>query len=110
MPEGHTLHRLAQSLDAAFAGTTPAVSSPQGPFAEGAALLDGRSVVEASAYGKHLFVEFSGEAWLNVHLGLIGKFAVDRISGYASVPPVWGQVRLRLVNDDYLADLRGVTT
>ena len=109
MPEGHTLHRLAQSLDVAFAGTTPAVSSPQGPFAEGAALLDGRSVVEASAYGKHLFVEFSGEAWLNVHLGLIGKFAVDRISGYASVPPVWGQVRLRMVNDDYLADLRGAT-
>jgi endonuclease-8 len=66
-------------------------------------------VVEASAYGKHLFVEFSGEAWLNVHLGLIGKFAVDRISGYASVPPVWGQVRLRMVNDDYLADLRGAT-
>jgi len=109
VPEGHTLHRLAQSLDAAFAGTTPAVSSPQGPFAEGAALLDGRSVVEASGYGKHLFVEFSGEAWLNVHLGLIGKFAVDRISGYASVPPVWGQVRLRMVNDDYLADLRGAT-
>ena len=109
MPEGHTLHRLAQSLDGAFARTTPAVSSPQGPFAEGAALLNGRSVVEASAYGKHLFVEFSGEAWLNVHLGLIGKFAVDRITGYASVPPVWGQVRLRMVNDDYLADLRGAT-
>jgi endonuclease-8 len=109
VPEGHTLHRLAQSLDLAFAGTTPAVSSPQGPFAEGAALLDGRTVTEASAYGKHLFVEFSGERWLNVHLGLIGKFSVDRITGYASVPPVWGQVRLRMVNDDYLADLRGAT-
>ena len=59
MPEGHTLHRLAQSLDAAFAGTTPAVSSPQGPFAEGAALLDGRQVTEATAYEKHLFVEFA---------------------------------------------------
>ena len=109
MPEGHTLHRLAQSLDAAFAGTTPAVSSPQGPFAEGAALLDGRQVVEATAYGKHLFVEFGGEAWLNVHLGLIGKFSVDRISGYASVPAPWGAVRLRMVNQDYLADLRGAT-
>ena len=107
MPEGHTLHRLAQSVDAAFAGTTPAVSSPQGPFAEGAALLDGRQVVEATAYGKHLFVEFDGEAWLNVHLGLIGKFSVDRISGYASVPPPWGAVRLCMVNQDYVADLRG---
>jgi endonuclease-8 len=107
VPEGHTLHRLAQSLDAAFAGTAPAVSSPQGPFAEGAALLDGREVVEATAYGKHLFVEFGGEAWLNVHLGLIGKFSVDRITGYASVPPPWGAVRLRMVNEDYVADLRG---
>ncbi|HEY6743029.1 MAG TPA: DNA-formamidopyrimidine glycosylase family protein [Lapillicoccus sp.] len=107
MPEGHTLHRLAQSVDAAFAGTTPAVSSPQGPFAEGAALLDGRQVVEATAYGKHLFVEFSGEAWLNVHLGLIGKFSVDRITGYAWVPPPWGAVRLRMLNQDYVADLRG---
>jgi endonuclease-8 len=107
VPEGHTLHRLAQSVDAAFAGTTPAVSSPQGPFAEGAALLDGRQVVEATAYGKHLFVEFDGEAWLNVHLGLIGKFSVDRITGYASVPPPWGAVRLRMVNQDYVADLRG---
>jgi endonuclease-8 len=109
VPEGHTLHRLAQSLDAAFAGTTPAVSSPQGSFAEGAALLDRREVVEATAYGKHLFVEFGGEAWLNVHLGLIGKFSVDRISGYASVPLPWGAVRLRIVNQDYLADLRGAT-
>jgi len=107
VPEGHTLHRLAQSVDVAFAGTTPAVSSPQGPFAEGAALLDGRQVVEATAYGKHLFVEFDGEAWLNVHLGLIGKFSVDRITGYASVPPPWGAVRLRMVNQDYVADLRG---
>ncbi len=109
MPEGHTLHRLAQSLDAAFAGTTPAVSSPQGPFAQGAALLDKRPVVAASAYGKHLFVDFAGEAVLNVHLGLIGKFAVDRITGQGSVPPVRGQVRLRMINDDYLADLRGAT-
>jgi len=63
--------------------------------------------VEATAYGKHLFVEFDGEAWLNVHLGLIGKFSVDRITGYASVPPPWGAVRLRMVNQDYVADLRG---
>ncbi|MEO8829807.1 DNA-formamidopyrimidine glycosylase family protein [Lapillicoccus sp.] len=109
MPEGHTLHRLAQALDAAYAGTTPSVSSPQGRFVEGAALLDGREVAGASAWGKHLFMEFAGDRWLNVHLGLIGKFSVDQISGYAVVPPPWGAVRLRMVNDDYLADLRGAT-
>ncbi len=109
MPEGHTLHRLAQALDGAFADTTPAVSSPQGRFAEGAALLAGRSVVAGSAWGKHLFMEFSGDRWLNVHLGLIGKFSVETYDPYAGVPPVWGQVRLRLLTDTHVADLRGAT-
>ena len=42
MPEGHTLHRLAAALDDAFAGQPSGSSSPQGRFAESAALLDGR--------------------------------------------------------------------
>lgn len=109
MPEGHTLHRLAQALDGAFAGTTPSISSPQGKFAEGAALLAGRSVVAGSAWGKHLFMEFSGDRWLNVHLGLIGKFSVESYDRNAGVPPVWGQVRLRLLTDTHVADLRGAT-
>jgi len=114
VPEGHTLHRLAQALDAAFHGTSPAASSPQGRFADGATLLDGREVVAASAWGKHLFVEFAGDTWLNVHLGLIGTFSVDQLDqlavddgGYAAVPPPRGAVRLRLVNAAHLADLRG---
>ena len=41
MPEGHTLHRLARDLDAAFGGRRVAVSSPQGRFADSAALVDG---------------------------------------------------------------------
>jgi endonuclease VIII len=111
VPEGHTLHRLAQALDAAFRGTRPSASSPQGRFEAGAARLDGREVLEASAWGKHLFMEFAGDTWLNVHLGLIGKFSVDQLAvdggGYAAVPAPRGAVRLRLVNDRYLADLRG---
>ena len=113
MPEGHTLHRLAQALDSAFAGTAPLVSSPQGRFTDGAALLNGREVLRATAWGKQLFVEFAGDQWLSVHLGLIGKFSVERLArdttGYAVVPPVWGQVRLRLLTDEYVADLRGAT-
>ena len=75
MPEGHTLHALAGRVHHAFAGTTLAASSPQGRFDDGAALLDGRVMLEASAWGKHLFVEFAGDAWLHVHLGLIGKMS-----------------------------------
>src|SRR5690606_22201290 len=76
MPEGHTLHALARDLTGAFAGTIPEVTSPQGRFAEGAALLDGHELVGARAWGKLLFVEFAAERILHVHLGLIGKFPV----------------------------------
>lgn len=108
MPEGHTLHRLAGALDHAFAGTVPAASSPQGRFAEGAALLDGLAVVSARACGKHLFVRFAQDRVLNVHLGLIGSFDVlPRTED--DVPAPVGAVRLRLVNDRAYADLRGAT-
>jgi endonuclease-8 len=110
MPEGHHLHRLARALDDAFAGTSPAVSSPQGRFVDGAALLDGRLVVEAFAAGKHLFVEFGGAAYLHVHLGLIGSFDISPVpQDGAGIPPVVGQVRVRLLTDSYVADLRGAT-
>ena len=111
MPEGHTLHALAGSIDHAFAGSPVSVSSPQGRFADGAALLDGRVLREASAWGKHLFAEFEGDAWLHVHLGLIGKFAVQQRDTSDGMPgahvPVQGQVRLRLLNDGWVGDLRG---
>ncbi len=107
MPEGHTIHRLAIDLSAAFAGTTPQVSSPQGPFVEGAALLDGHGVLGADAWGKHLFVDFSAQRRLHVHLGLIGKFTVTAVPQGMPSPPVRGAVRLRLADPDHVADLRG---
>ena len=55
MPEGHTIHRLAGSLNGAFRGTFPAVSSPQGRFVEGAAILDGRQFIVVAAAG-HMFM------------------------------------------------------
>ena len=107
MPEGHTTHALAGRLNEAFAGSPVAVSSPQGKFTDGAALLDGLTLVEATAWGKHLFVEFAGERWLDVHLGMIGKFSVTRMP-WRPVP-VEGQVRLRMLNDEWVGDLRGPT-
>lgn len=108
MPEGHTLHRLAGALDHAYAGTAPHVTSPQGRFAEGAALLSSRLVEGAEAYGKHLFVRFEGERVLNVHLGLIGSFDLLPYAAPAPPAPV-GAVRVRMVNDAWYADLRGAT-
>ncbi|MDP3969215.1 MAG: DNA-formamidopyrimidine glycosylase family protein [Nocardioides sp.] len=115
MPEGHTLHRLAGALTAAFAGSAVAVASPQGRFAEEAALLDGAVLEQAEAWGKHLFLTFAGDRVVHVHLGLYGKFAVTVLGpGAAEVPGPVGQVRLRLVTDagpggTAYADLRGAT-
>lgn len=105
MPEGHTLFRLARDLDAAFAGRPVRVSSPQGRFAAEAAQLDGQELVGAESAGKHLFIEFPGERFVHVHLGLIGTFQIS--VGPAPVPV--GLVRLRLVGDTAYADLRGAT-
>jgi endonuclease VIII len=105
MPEGHTLFRLARDLGEAFAGRAVRVSSPQGRFATDAAQLDGQVMVGAESAGKHLFVEFPGERFIHVHLGLIGKFDIHH--GGEQLPV--GQVRLRLANDTAYADLRGAT-
>lgn len=100
MPEGHTLHRLALDLSDAFAGTRPRVTSPQGRFAESAALIDGRLCSGAQALGKHLWLEFEDQL-LHIHLGLIGKFRIA-----APAPPL-GEVRVRISSADLAADLTG---
>lgn len=111
MPEGHTLHRLATAVDATFGRHPVRVSSPQGRFAESAALLDGRVLEGAESAGKHLFVHFAGQQVVHVHLGLYGRFDVH--AGVGEVPDPVGQVRLRLVRADpgssSYADLRGAT-
>ena len=74
MPEGHTVHRQAAEHAQRFVGHDVAVTSPQGRFTAGAAMLDGRRLESTEAYGKHLFLTFAGERLLHVHLGLIGKW------------------------------------
>ena len=108
MPEGHTLHRLALDLSDAFAGQQVRVSSPQGRFADSAALLDGQVVSGAEAWGKQLFVEFPGEQYVHIHLGLYGKLDLKPHTGEPPLPV--GQVRLRLTGSETYADLRGATT
>lgn len=103
MPEGHTLHRLANALMSTFAGQRVRVRSPQGRFAEAAALLDGTRLTDAEAYGKHLLVGFDAERLVHVHLGLYGTFDVTRAR---AVDPR-GAVRLRIAGADAYADLRG---
>jgi len=74
VPEGHSVHRLGRQFGDVFAGERLAVSSPQGRFAQGAALLDGHVLTGSYAHGKHLFLEFDHGLVLHVHLGLYGAW------------------------------------
>ncbi|MFE1953901.1 Fpg/Nei family DNA glycosylase [Streptomyces sp. NPDC059524] len=107
MPEGHTIHRLAQDHAARFRGTRTQVTSPQGKFSDAAALLTGQELTRTEAHGKHLFLGFGPEdSWVHIHLGLFGKYTL----GETPAPPPTDTVRLRLVNDTHYSDLRGPTT
>jgi formamidopyrimidine-DNA glycosylase len=136
VPEGHSVRRLAHQFADVFGGETLAVSSPQGRFAAGAALLDGHTLIEAQAHGKHLFLHFDHALVLHVHLGLYGAWdfggdeafrgassigaprkvgereTFDDGSGtaYDGPPAPVGAVRVRLVGRHGWADLRGATT
>lgn len=74
MPEGHSVHRIARQFDRNIVGRTVAASSPQGRFAEGAAVIDGREALEVRAVGKQMFLRFDPDVWLRVHLGMYGAW------------------------------------
>ncbi|MFG0294677.1 MAG: Fpg/Nei family DNA glycosylase [Maioricimonas sp. JB045] len=103
MPEGHTIHRLAADHRKRFVGTTLQVRSPQGRFADGAGQLDGQTLLDVDAWGKHLFYRWERGEILHIHLGLYGKFRPHR----APLPEPQGQVRLRAWNGTHGFDLNG---
>ncbi|MBX3312367.1 MAG: Fpg/Nei family DNA glycosylase [Microbacteriaceae bacterium] len=113
MPEGHSVHRIARQFNANFPGKPLQVSSPQGRFTAGAEMLDGDSIVEASAVGKHLFIEFERSEHLHVHLGIygawdfVGEVTVD--ATIASANGWMGQTNQRgtLLTEDEIFDAAG---
>jgi DNA-formamidopyrimidine glycosylase len=105
VPEGHTIHRLARDHAPLLVGRPVSCASPQGRFAEGAALLSGRRLERVDPYGKHLFYGFEGDLVLHVHLGLYGAFT----RGSGPPPAPRGALRLRMVAGDTWIDLRGPT-
>jgi endonuclease-8 len=79
MPEGDTLRRLAETINARFAGQRVTRSATRDPRI---ATVDfrGTVLVDADAYGKHLFVRFDDGRSLHAHLMLTGSFEVGRVS------------------------------
>lgn len=105
MPEGHTVHRIANAFQADFAGRAVTVTSPQGRFNSDAALISGRVLNRARAIGKQMFLEFDGGAVLRIHLGIYGKWQFHDSADAA----ITGQVRARFTTGEISADLRGPT-
>lgn len=120
MPEGHTVHRVAQDHGELFAGQRLVACSPQGRFSEGAAWLSGRRLDRVEALGKHLFYHWApkrraragdGAATpgdiLHIHLGLYGKFNLHKNPDAGEWPKPRGAVRLRIEGDAAAFDLNG---
>ncbi|NAZ88011.1 Fpg/Nei family DNA glycosylase [Kineococcus indalonis] len=105
MPEGNVVHRHARLLRERFGGQRLSVSSPQGRFAQGAALVDGHLLRGTDAHGKHLLLDLGEEQVLHVHLGLYGTWTL----GEGEPPEPRGAVRARLAGGGGWADLRGPT-
>ncbi|HVQ88890.1 MAG TPA: DNA-formamidopyrimidine glycosylase family protein [Actinomycetes bacterium] len=104
VPEGHTIHRLADDHAALFAGQRVQVTSPQGRFLA-AQLLDGQVLTSVEAWGKHLLYGFGPIGWVHIHLGLFGK--VWTHVGPQETPRQ--TVRLRLSTAESYFDLVGAT-
>jgi endonuclease-8 len=110
MPEGHTVHRTANQFNEFFAGKPLKIISPQGRFADSAKLIDGRTLLQANAIGKQMFLLFDNDLTLRIHLGIYGKWNYHFLDETTVVPPVpVGQVRARFSNAQAAADLRGPT-
>lgn len=107
MPEGHTLHRLARDHTRWFVGQPLVARSPQGRFAEQAAALDGRLLLAAEAYGKHLLHvwDHPHRPYVHIHLGLFGRVRHPKIP--ASAPR--DSTRLLLATADRQLRLIGPT-
>lgn len=96
MPEGHTVHRIARQFDADLVGQVVRASSPQGRFADGAALLDGSQVTVAAALGKHLFLGFDEPGAPTLPVGTLAGVRVGGREPEAAGPPRWLHVHLGL--------------
>jgi endonuclease VIII len=79
VPEGDTLRRLADSITDRFAGTRVERSVMRDPRLATVDLA-GTVLVDADAYGKHLFVRFDDGRSLHAHLLMTGRFEVGRPS------------------------------
>jgi len=113
VPEGHTIHRLADDHALWLGGQKVRVSSPQGRFAAAASQLDGQRLVATDAFGKHLFHRYADGRSVHIHLGLFGKVFHHTLATGAAPPPPRDTVRYRVEahgpDGGHVIDLVGAT-
>ena len=113
MPEGHSVHRIARQFARNIVGRTVSASSPQGRFAEGASVIDGREAIDVRAVGKQMFLAFDGDVWLRVHLGMYGawdfsgEIAVDATIASANGRMGHTNQRGTVLDEDPILDAAG---
>jgi len=79
VPEGDTIHRAARRLSAALAGRSLELAdapNPRSPVHNRAAELQGATLDQAEAFGKHLVASFSNGLALHSHLGMNGRWFI----------------------------------
>jgi endonuclease VIII len=94
MPEGDTIRRLADRINARFAGHRCTRCITRDPRLVGFDAA-GSTLVEADAFGKHLFLRFDDGRTVHAHLLMDGRVVV----GPASRDPQWRR-RLELWFED----------
>lgn len=79
VPEGDTIHRVANRMRAFLVGQAPdeiATPHPRHTYERWPERLRGRTVASIDAHGKHLFVRFEGNLTLHSHLRMTGAWGV----------------------------------
>lgn len=108
MPEGHSIFIAAEKQNTLLGGRPVHVTSPQGRFTA-AKQIDGHTLQNVEAAGKHLFYHFAkgkqARSILHAHLGRLGRFRYQE--GTPALPSP--ACRLRLQTPETTIDLSGPT-
>ncbi len=105
MPEGDTIHRLAERLRVALSGrevARAAAPNPRSPLSTRASEIEGRVLEAVEARGKHLLAHFSGAVALHSHLGMSGRWFVT-----ADGRPPYGRPWLTMASGPVVASQQG---
>jgi len=110
MVEGHSVHRIASQHTRRLCGRVYKATSPNGRFAEGAALVNGRTFSRIEALGKNLFAFFAAagqpDVVMHVHFGMSGRWSV---ADHAKATPATPTTRLQLEGHGLVSQLSAMT-